>query len=99
MNLTRLKSKVFRLERLYPSWVQRIVCPKKMWVKRKYWIKKFGYNKFFGTKRFGYKKMVVLKKSWVIRKILGLKNSWSEIFLGPIKFWVLRNLGQKIFWV
>jgi len=90
---TRLKSKVFSLERLYKVCVQKNCgsekkIQKKLGPKKNFGLnkKRFGSEKILGPERFWFKSFFGTNKILGL-KILGLKeNFWSEKMLGPKKF-------------
>ena len=102
LTITRLKSKVFSLERLYKVCVQKnFGSEKKLGQKKNFGLnkKKFGSEKILGPKRFWFKIFLGTNKISGL-KILGLKKILG---LGQ-KFWVrkknlTRNSRPNKFWV
>ena len=84
MNLTSLKSKVYRFKRLYPSSLLEVSKTEKMLglkfflgQQKKAWGKKLGPKKILGQQNFGSKKKLCLKK-FLEKKILSQKKFWVQ---------------------
>ena len=71
---TRLRSKVFSLERLLKnSWSERILCRKEILGQKNWAPKNLCKKKFWSQKDFGSKEFVVVKKLWV-KKTLNFRS-------------------------
>ena len=82
--ITRLKSKVFSLERLYKFCVKKIF-KQILGPKKKIWSEKIlGSKKFCARKKFGLEK-ICIRIFFETNKISGLK------IFGPNKFWVWKK--------
>ena len=91
MIITRLRSKVFSLE--------KNCVPKKFWVGKILGKKKFGIVKILcpkhvlGPKNLGFKKILSPKNFG--SKFLVQNYFELEIIVGPKKLWVQKNCGSK----
>ena len=105
--ITRLKSKVYSLERLYPlspvevsKFQTKIWSEKKSWVRNNFGSKNFWSKEIVGPKNFGPYRFCVWKN---FRKKLCLKKNFEKI-LGAKKLCLKKkfenNFGSgKKFWV